>query len=29
MPFAHAQQPTGGHRRVGTLDLDKFSRAQS
>ena len=29
MPFAHAQQPTGGHRRVGTLDLNQLRFADS
>ena len=29
MPFAHPQQPTGGHRRVGTLDLNQLRFAES
>jgi hypothetical protein len=24
MPLAHAQQSTGGYRRIGTLDLDQL-----
>ena len=28
MPVAHAQQPAGGHRLVGTLDLNQLSLAQ-
>ena len=27
-PIAHPQQPTGGHRHVGTLDLDQLSVAE-
>ena len=29
MPFAHAQQPMGGHRFVGTLDLNQLRLAES
>src|SRR6516165_4340308 len=29
MPIPHAQQPIGGHRRVGTLDLDQLRFAKS
>ena len=29
MPVGHAQQPTGGHRRVGTLDLNQLRFAES
>ena len=29
MPFPHAQQPTGGHRFVGTLDLNQLRFAES
>ena len=29
MPFGHAQQPPGGHRLVGTLDLDHLRFAES
>jgi hypothetical protein len=29
MPFNHAQQLTGGHRRVGTLDLSQLRFADS
>ena len=28
MPFTHAQQPTGGHRLVGTLDLNQLGLAE-
>jgi hypothetical protein len=29
MPVAHAQQPTGGHRFLGTLDLNQLKFAES